>query len=332
MTDDVLETRLRGHFAGRAPAEAGHGLRDRLAGIPSEVAPAPERPWLRLAGAVVATVAAVAIGILVVRIALVDRSLGPVIVGTPSPPPAAPPTLMPGDGVTTPSVTLSFWILAILVVAVMAAVVRMVRKRHLPRWAEWIVVAVVTIVALSALGRSTSGSSLADQGSWAPGLGWVQDVNDADGLTPERGGLFMPGKNGSFSFALPVTNTGSLPVTVHGLSTWSVSGVAASETLGPSIVALGSPEPGQTWTGALLPGPDGVAPWRPVTLWPGESAVLSVLGVGGPCALAPGDAGVGGASGFASIPLVLDVAGYGYVENVPITLVEVASTESCTSP
>jgi len=63
-----------------------------------------------------------------------------------------------------------------------------------------------------------------------------------------------------------------------------------------------------------------------------EAVVLSVLGVGGPCALAPGDAGVGGASGFASIPLVLDVAGYGYVENVPITLVEVASTESCTSP
>ena len=152
---------------------------------------------------------------------------------------------MPGDGVTTPSVTLSFWELAILVVAVMAAVVRMVRKRHLPRWAEWIVVPAATIVALSALGRSTSGSSLADQGSWAPGLGWVQDVNDADGLNARTRRPVHAGKNGSFSFALPVTNTGSLPVTVHGLSTWSVSGVAASETLGPSIVALGSPEPGE---------------------------------------------------------------------------------------
>ena len=69
-----------------------------------------------------------------------------------------------------------------------------------------------------------------------------------------------------------------------------------------------------------------------MTLWPGESAVLSVLGVGGPCAAAPGDAAVGGTSGFASIPLVLDVAGFGYVEDVPITLVEVASTESCPRP
>ena len=37
----------------------------------------------------------------------------------------------------------------------------------------------------------------------------------------------MPGRNGSFSFALPVTNNGSLPVTVHGLSAWSVVGVKA---------------------------------------------------------------------------------------------------------
>ena len=45
-----------------------------------------------------------------------------------------------------------------------------------------------------------------------------------------------------------------------------------------------------------------------------------------------GGARGGGSYGFASIPLVLDLAGFGYVEDVPITVVEVASTESCTSP
>ena len=63
MTDDVLETRLRDHFAGRAPMEASPRLRDRLAGVPVAAAPTPERRWRRLAGAAVATVAAVAIGI-----------------------------------------------------------------------------------------------------------------------------------------------------------------------------------------------------------------------------------------------------------------------------
>ena len=85
---------------------------------------------------------------------------------------------MPGDGVTTPSVALSFWILAILVVAAIAMAVRVVRKRHLPRWAEWIVVAVVTIVVLSALGRSTSGVVARGPGELGarPQLGGIQDV------------------------------------------------------------------------------------------------------------------------------------------------------------
>jgi hypothetical protein len=85
------------------------------------------------------------------------------------------------------------------------------------------------------------------------------------------------------------------------------------------------------WTGALQPGPDGVAPWRPVTLWPGESAVLSVLATAGSCAASPGDTTISGAMGIESIPLVVDVAGYGYVESVPITTVEIAGTEPCSS-
>jgi hypothetical protein len=332
MTDDVLETRLREHFAGRSSGEASPRLRDRLAAVPMGAAPAPRRPWLRLAGAAAAAVSALAFGLVLARIALVDRSLGPVIVGTPATLPPSSQTLMPGDGVTTPSVSLWFWLALVLIVGIIVLAIRALRRRRLPRWVDWVIVAVVTVVLLSALGRSTSGSDLVDQGSWAPGISWVEDTNGSDGLTPDRGGLFMPGRNGSFSFALPVTNNGSLPVTIHGLSAWSVVGVDGAEILGPSIVALGSPEPGQTWTGVLLPGPDGVAPWQPVTLWPGESAVLSVLGVGGPCAVGPSDAALGGAAGFASIPLVLDIAGYGYVEDVPITLVEVATTETCTSP
>ncbi len=332
MTDDVLETRLREHFAARAPGEASPSLRNRLAAVPRGSAPALRRPWSRLAGAAVATFAALATGVVLARIALVDRSLGPVTVGAPSAPPARPPVLMPGDGVTTPSVSVWFWVALVLIVGIVLLAIRALRRRRLPRWVDWVIVAVATVVLLSAFGRSTSGADLVDQGSWAPGISWVEDTNGADGLTPERGGLFMPGRNGSFSFALTVTNNGSLPVTIHGLSAWSVVGVEGAQILGPSIVALGSPEPGQTWTGVLLPGPEGVAPWQPVTLWPGELAVLSVLGVGGPCSVGPGDAATGSAAGFASIPLVVDLAGYGYVEDVPITLVEVASTESCTSP
>ena len=121
-------------------------------------------------------------------------------------------------------------------------------------------------------------------------------------------------------------------MTIHGLATGATAAnPAGSETLAPWFVALGSPEPGPTWTGALLPGPEGAAPWRPVTLSAGESAVVSVLGDAGPCAAAPGDIGWGGTYGLASIPLVLDVAGFGYVEDVPIASVAVAGTDVCVS-
>lgn len=330
MTDDVLETRLREHFAGRAPGEPSPSLRDRLAAVPMGATPAPRRSWPRLAGAGAATVLAIAIGVVLARIALVDRSLAPVIVGTPSAPPATPLVLMPGDGVASPSIAPSFWLLVILIVAVIAIVIRVLRRHRLPRWAEWIAVAVVTIVVLSAFGRSTSGASLVDQGSWAPGLGWVEDTNGVtDGLTPDRGGMFLPGPNGSFSFALPVTNDGPLPVTIHGLA------VAASDdasSANPRLVALGSPEPGKRWSGALVPGPAGVAPFVPVTLSAGETTLLSVLGVAGSCAATAGDTGVAGTSGFSSIPLVVDVAGFGYIEEVPITGVAIAEGDACSAP
>jgi hypothetical protein len=276
----------------------------------------------------------VAIGILVVRFALVDRSLGPGILGSPATPPAAPSTLMPGDGFATPSVALTFWIVAILVVAVMAAAVRMVRKRHLPRWAEWIVVAVVTLVVLSALGRSTTGSALLDDGSFVPGPGWVESTSTTQGFNEvTRDGAFMTGPDGSFSFGIALRNDGSLPVTIHGLAKGPTTGGTTEDGyLGPTIDALGSLEPGQTWSGELVPGPEGVAPFTPVTLWPGQSVGLSVLGSGGPCAAPPGDAPWGASFGFPSIPLVLDVAGFGYVEEVPITEVAIAATDVCTSP
>ena len=285
-------------------------LRDRLAGIPVAAAPAPERRWLRLAGAAVATVAAVAIGVAdrEDRPRSIAASVPVIVGGPPSTTGRAPPTLMPGDGVATPSVAL--------------CVLARSRSWSSRSWRSpsawsgsrtastlggvgrsW---PCVTVVLLSAVRPVDVGADARGPGeAGRPASAGSRTPTGADGLDARaRRACSCRVRTGRSRSRSRVTNDGSLPVTIHGLSAWSVAGVAAAETLGPSIVALGSPEPGQTWTGALLPGPDGVAPWQPVTLWPGE--------VGGPQRPRRGRAvrrgagrrGVGGASGFASIPLV----------------------------
>ena len=204
MTDDVLETRLREHFAGRA-AEAS-----TAAGPPGwrpDGSGRPERPC-SAGGGRGRDGRGGGVGVLVVR-APVDRSLGPVIVGAASPP-AASPTLMPGDGVTTPSVALS-------------SVRRSSSSRSSwrPRGSE---ASPSTLGGVDRRGRVTIASAplggpRRGRRSWTRGAGRPASVGSSSTArrAHARGGVHA-GSERVFSFALPVTNDGSLPVTIHGLA------------------------------------------------------------------------------------------------------------------
>ena len=119
----------------RSSARRGEpALRDRLAGIPMDSgAGAASGPGFGWRGPPSRRSRPSRSGSCSCGIALVDRSLGPVLVGTPSPHHHPRPRCScPATASRRRRSTLSFWLLAILVVAVIALVVRVVSEAAPP--------------------------------------------------------------------------------------------------------------------------------------------------------------------------------------------------------
>ncbi len=312
MTDDELEQRLREALARRAATSADAALRARVLDVTTpSVARHATVPWEGVAAAVAVAVAAVLVLTFLLR---------PIVPGPAGRPAPAPHTgLVPGDGLAGPTLGLGFLLLCGVVVVVGVGIVW--RLRTVLRTGPARGAALVAIVVLIAVARSYGDSIALGEGSvFVEGLGWQQTVPNG----PTEAAYF-PGDGGTFSFGMAIANTGPVSITIKGLAR------PDSPQFNVALVGLGrSPTPLDLSNGnELVVDPSKLVPFEPVTLAPGEETFITVLGQAGSCALAPGDA-YEVWQGPAEVPLVVEVAGYEWIDAVPtFEPVKIAMRKGC---
>lgn len=304
MSDPFEET-LRDWLAGRAVVDASPSLRSRIAAVPmapsSSRRSAPRRWIMRLATASVVAAAVIAVGFWVLSLSNL-MPLGPGASPLPTSPDAV--GIRPGDGLALPTLRIEGWLLVAAVGVGLVFAARRAPRRWFPTWVR--VLIVVTIVAGAlAIGRLSTTVGVRSQGSWGPGLGWI-------GREDERfkgDTLYQPGPRSRFSFVIAIVNDGPVPVTVLGLAR------PDDDQYYAALVASGSQRVAVPWDGTIDPDPERVDPFRPVILWPGDMAAITVLGATGDCMAGLGDPSTGG-TGYDSMPVVVGFLGFEWVDEV----------------
>lgn len=297
MNDDSFERDLAAMLAARDPGPAPASL---SVAIRTRITDADAGRWSwsvrRLTGAAISTTALAAA--VIVAVALFR---GPVegSGGVATPVPTGPYSLAAGDGVTSPeSVPIVQIVVWLGVLAAIAYTARRIPTRLVTVAATlgvvgwiWVVANIGTSDALVHQGGIAGASPLSVRQENEPGM-----YIGVDGDQP-------------FETVLTVTNASRLPLELRGLVP---DPFPVDPPISPRFVGLA--------TLSREGGPDRVRPFRPVTLEPGGSVDLAVLGKAGTCAVAtpPPDRIAGGGTSLESVDLAYEQLTILHVQSVAL--------------
>ena len=301
MADEAtLEQDLRAMFARRDPGMLPAALPDVVVG---RLRDEGDRRlglgwWRAFAGA-----GAVAAALAVIAVLLLGRTLAPGSTsnGGVAPAPSVPPSLVAGNGLSEDALfPLIQAGLALAVVAGLAWVAYRTQRRILGY------AAVATILGIAWVG-SMIGTSDALSGE-----------DGAGGVSPTLGrpagfdnGTFVRANGDSeFRIVRTVTNTSRLPLDLLGLQPFDPLPSGGNRVSGPRLIGLGYLPPDDCCL------PENARPFARLTLQPGQSIDLVVLGRAGTCATS--EPGNGGAIVFDFVPLVYDQLTILHVQDVPL--------------